>query len=1734
MKRNPFLQTCLNAFLVAAMLLTTVPAQGASIPVFADVPLQTSAPALAAAGNWCVAGDWNGWNNSSTPLLDDGTQGDLIPGDGVYSLEVTLVEAKRYEFKAVACGDWNTSFPQENAWLITTVPDQKVTITFDANDHSADAGAVLIPKQNVVNVIGDNPPTEYTAVGGFNGWNNADDATKLSAMGNGFYRLVLTIATAGTYDGKITHTGGWGEQFTAGGRAKDGGSISFTTTQDNQEVVFLLDANHGRLLIAPKAAAGSQTWCAAGDFQGWNENATPLYDDGTNGDLLSGDGVYSRDVTVTTAGRSEWKANSCNWNVSYPGDNAWFYTTQDNQVVKLTLDTNQHSNDAGPAYLETQNIVNAWDSYGSVTVAGLQNWNNDNPGTTLTKWGWLDVLKVEVGPGAHEFKFVRTGSWDGFGNNGRQKNTANRSFNTTNTASTVRFVHDPLAGRTMFYVPPQTAEHDNNIWWNDLGHNSRNSLFRAPVGPVTTNTPVLLRFRSAKGDLTGAQMRLYNDRTNAESTLNMTLVFSDDQYDWWQAEAPASGLPTVYWYRFIAIDGTAKAFYEDDAARMGGWGQAFGTSPDNSWQLTVYDPNYQTPDWVKNGIIYQIFPDRFYDADPANNTPTGSFFYNEEGGTVTRSLDPGGNWNTVVCDPRGAGACNGTYSKNFYGGDLKGITAKLDYLQSLGVTAIYLNPIFESPSNHKYDTTDYLKIDDNFGTLQDFQNLASEANNRGIQIILDGVFNHTSSDSIYFDRYSRWDANGNLTTPGVDDNSGACEGTTSPYFIKQWYYFPALSSPGKDYGVPATCNNGADDAPQTYEAWFSYSSLPKLQANTQEVRDLIWDTPEGVALYWLQQGASGWRLDVGGDVDPGTTNNPTNDYWEGFRSAVQSVKGDAYIVGEEWGNASPWLLGGEWDATMNYQYSSAMLSFWRDSTFMDNDHNTGSSAGVLAPLTPQQLDDRLHNLIERYPPEALYAMMNLLGSHDTNRALFMLDQNTGQNDPSIYQNPDYDWSDAITRLKGVVILQMTLPGAPTIYYGDEVGLVGPPAIGDSAWQDDPYNRQPYPWLENGLGMPFYTSLKSQANQDALFQYYQVLTTARNSHAALRTGSFDTLKVDNDNKVYAYGRRAADFSDAAVVILNRKDTAQDIVVDVAGYLPVGAELDNVLNDAAPVYLVDASGQLTVNVPPMSGAVLVYSGGATLNPPAVPTNVQVTNEGNGTLTLSWDAAGLPADVEYIIERSLASGGGYSQAGTTADITFTDSGLTNAQIYYYVIRTRHLASGLTSEASVEVSGMPHLIIGWAGNMTPTTLTRSLSATPSDPVYAQVWIDGESAKPGATPTLLAQIGYGATGSDPTGWTTWHAAAYNTAGEGTFGNNDEFMGTLMPDAVGSYDYTYRFSTTAGRVWTYLSDRGVITITAPADTIAPNPPTELHLIDFGRSYLTLGWSAPADLDVYAYDVYRSDVSGSGFVKLGRTLAPLTEFTDDAVITGQTYYYYVVTVDTSFNTSQPSAEFSAVPQAKIVNVTINVTVPQGTPPTVYFSRVISNNTAGDWNPAGHAMTQVNDTLWTTTFRLEDGTKVDFKFARGSWETVEKDAAGAEINNRSLTAAYGTDGNQVLDFIVERWRDPFVSSYTPANGAMLTTPESVITFTWSRPLPVAGPFAGTLTRNEVENVPGSSIYDENTLTVTFTPDAPLAEGRYTFTISGQSALSGDAQQVQASWSFTYYKPVWMVNIWGGGVP
>jgi len=1330
----------------------------------------------------------------------------------------------------------------------------------------------------------------------------------------------------------------------------------------------------------------------------------------------------------------------------------------------------------------------AWTQTGTVYQAGLTGGVTSAIEWSVTKesLGNPDTLWLEV--------------WDtGGGGSDNAQDTINDppdDWNATDWSSTaylaVSTQYPPAEG-------PVEASHDNDIWWDFLGHDSRDTLYRTPGGPVETGTPITLRLRAASGDLTEAKLRIYNDRTDTETILPMSIAHDDGTYEWWEAVVPPSADPTVFWYRFIPIDGTDTDYYEDDEARTGGWGQAFDESLDYSYQLTVYDPSFQTPDWIKNAVVYQVFPDRFRDGDPGNNKPAGTFFYDEEGGTVYRSLTT--DWNEKICDPRGVDDCAGTYSKNFYGGDLQGLIDKLDYLDALGVNTIYLNPVFESPSNHGYDTTDYMSINPMFGDAAGFQSLVMALDAYDMHLILDGVFNHVSSDSVYFDRYERY------------DSVGACESETSLY--RDWFYFTAVT-PGTG---PCVGDDGTPGG-ATYESWWGYDSLPKLNSSNPEVRGLIWDnevTPTDTVAGHYMQYADGWRLDVGADVDPGTVNDEMNDYWEGFRNTVKTVNPEAYITGEEWGIANSWLLGGEWDAVMNYQFSSAVLSLWRDEVFTDNDHSSGSSAGTLSPLTPEQFDERMQNLMERYAPEAFSAMLNLFGSHDTSRALFMLDHNTDLNDPAVYEDPQYDWSDAIERLKGAVLVQMTMPGAPTIYYGDEVGLVGPMAFSGGKWEDDPYNRQPYPWLDE-TGTPFYSHLQTQTSQDELFDYYADLTAARDAHPALRTGDYRTLLVDNENAIYAYGRNIPGI-DAAVVVINRGLIAQDVTLEVLGYLPVGANFEDIFTTVS--YAVDGSGILNnITVPANTGLVLVL-GDETLSPPPAPViDLAVTGTSATTVDLGWSAStGTDA---YDVYRSYLSGGGYSLVGTTPGTSFTDVDLTPGERVYYIVIAKNSVSGLEAQASNEVNALPAYIIGWANLQWPPTINHTIGITPTENIYGQVYIDGVTYLPGVTPGLMAQVGFGPVGSDPMDnldW-TWEDAVFNT----NAGNNDEFMGNLTPEILGTFAYVYRYSTDGGETWFYADlngpfagtppNPGILTVNPSLDTAPPTAPV-LSITDWSASTIDLEWTLSTDdVAVYAYDVYRS-TDGMTFSKIDRVFEPDLAYSDDNLETGTLYFYKVFALDTSFNASAFSNLVSQVAEPKLVQLTIEVSVPAFTPGTVFI--VGNHESIGNWNPGSVALSRVDATTWTKTIDILDGTSLEFKFTRGNWETVMKGPDGnEELSNLTLMVDYVDGGTQLYEYTVLNWRDPIVVDVAPVDGAVDVPVDAGVVTYWSQSMDPSACF--TLADSEGD-VPGTCSYNDSDHSITFIPDLPLKGGMtYTANAAGLKDGGGDFQQVSKSWSFT----------------
>ncbi len=531
-------------------------------------------------------------------------------------------------------------------------------------------------------------------------------------------------------------------------------------------------------------------------------------------------------------------------------------------------------------------------------------------------------------------------------------------------------------------------------------HNSHDLSFRAPFGAVPTGTEItlaLLLREAAPGyscllrlwwDPLGEQLCEMQPSEQPDGTLRFACTIT------------APDTPGLLWYSFriLAPDGSVQYYGNRDDA-LGGIGQCCGHLPP-SYQITVYHPA-PVPEWYKQAVVYQIFPDRFArGADWQERFFAAAHPDSWKGARRVLQF----NWNDKPFYTRD-GAGNVTRWP-FFGGTLEGIREKLPYLQELGVTAIYLNPIFEAYSNHKYDTANYLAVDPGFGDEAGFRRLASEARERGIRLILDGVFNHTGADSVYFNRY------GNYSAPG------ACQGEESPYY--SWFRFT--------------------DFPEEYESWWGVKDLPNIDETNASYQDYIYRAQDSVVRHWLRCGASGWRLDVADELP--------DSFIEELRAAIKQEDPDALLLGEVWEDASNkesygqmrrYLLGSELDATMHYPFRTALLDFF------------------LGRIPAQTVCDRMMSLLENYPPENYYAALNLIGSHDRMRALTALggarEDMTEQEQEHFTLSPEAR-ALALQRLKALTCVQFTAAGVPCIYYGDEAGVEG---------CSDPFNRAPYPW-----------------------------------------------------------------------------------------------------------------------------------------------------------------------------------------------------------------------------------------------------------------------------------------------------------------------------------------------------------------------------------------------------------------------------------------------------------------------------------------------------------------------------------------------------------------------------------------------------------------------------------------------------------------------------------------------
>ena len=507
--------------------------------------------------------------------------------------------------------------------------------------------------------------------------------------------------------------------------------------------------------------------------------------------------------------------------------------------------------------------------------------------------------------------------------------------------------------------------------------------------------------------------------------------------------------PELIWYhfRFWRDDGSGcdldRTGYRSDGQPL-------------SWQLTVYRRS-TVPEWYGEGMVYQIFPDRFRRLSvPDPKGLVGNRW-------VHQNWDENPVWRP---DPDGE-----VRNRDFFGGSLKGIISKLDELAELGVTALYLCPIFESASNHRYNTADYTKIDPLLGDEEDFKSLCARAKERGIRVILDGVFNHTGSQSIYFN------------ADGFYPSLGAAQSQDSPY--SDWFSFHPW--------------------PDDYDAWWGIRTLPAVREDAASYVDYIIDGENSIIRRWLRAGASGWRLDVADEL-PGW-------FIEKARKAVEEAKSDGLLIGEVWEDASnkiaysqrrKYLLGSELHSVMNYPFRTALLTFLKG----------GDASGFR---------EAMETIRENYPPEAFYANMNFLGTHDTARILTVL----GADEPPASKEERASFRlSPVQRERGTALLRLaalalfSFPGVPTVYYGDEVGMEG--------WED-PFNRGTYPWGREDT---------------AIRDYFALLGGLRKQRTSLRRGGIRWMEAQG--RLAAYIRESA--GERSVTVLNAGDSEQSFEMD----------------------------------------------------------------------------------------------------------------------------------------------------------------------------------------------------------------------------------------------------------------------------------------------------------------------------------------------------------------------------------------------------------------------------------------------------------------------------------------------------------------------------------------------------------------------------------------------------------
>lgn len=794
------------------------------------------------------------------------------------------------------------------------------------------------------------------------------------------------------------------------------------------------------------------------------------------------------------------------------------------------------------------------------------------------------------------------------------------------TQKDVTFYYDPESG--VYYSDASDATVDVS----KVRFDSKDETMKAPFGAAATGENVTYTIE------TGAEVTDVRLIVKGAAKKNIEMTKKDGAGEGKQLWTATTSFDKLgeYKYFFAVYNGTAAVMYGDDDGYYGE-GKAANLLDLLPYDQIVYQSGYKTPDWMKNAVVYQIFPDRFCDGDTSNDTITtdarGNVKYEYMKDWYILPENPEQETeDRIDTYPTYAYKGDGNWSNEIYGGDLKGITERIDYLKALGVTVIYMNPVFESISSHRYDTSDYKNIDPILGTLGDFEELVKAADENGMKIILDGVFNHVSDDSVYFDRYYEYLEAGTDTIGAypywayvydyVADHKvekSVAENAAKEYFTKNYgitnfeytEWFDVFDTTLKDDAGKEVCDTyglRAGKPVYGYDGWWGYDSMPIIKAtNGSEYQTGTWadrvigknetstTSDDSVTQYWLSKGMDGWRLDVANEVSDET--------WQHFRKSVKALNSDNVIIGEIWTDAVQYLMGDMYDSVMNYMFRGAVIDFVKN----------GDSITAI---------NTLERLKERYPKEAFYAMMNLVDSHDTTRILSYLDgidDDRNQKDVASAFPTYENTSDKAKQMQYLVaLMQFTYAGAPTIYYGDELGMVG---------ADDPDDRRAMIW--------------GKGNKE-LVEWYAKLAAIRSQYPALRTGDVEPVSAVDDNatgddigqpskKLLSYVR--SDDSGKLLVMMNNSGEAVTSTVSMNDTGITADEVTDVISGTK--YTVTDDGSATITVPAYRGVILVAS-----------DNVKAAEVNTEALKPGYDPA-------YIVPTRTSESGGSFGGGSTIPV-------------------------------------------------------------------------------------------------------------------------------------------------------------------------------------------------------------------------------------------------------------------------------------------------------------------------------------------------------------------------------------------------------------------------------------------------------------------------------------------------